>query len=610
MSLALRQFISDIWGRLGAQLMLMLVWLCLAAGLGAVSIAAMLPLLNAVGIGGQSSGIAGLVGQAMLAVQQWLGLPPGIIGYVLLLLALLLLNYLFFLLHAWWASRLQMRYVAARQVELFDAILAAEWRFFRQHRSSDLLNTLITEMLRLNAAFYHAALLLAGLVHIGIYVVAAFLVSWPVTLAILFAGMLLIAISLPWIRRGRHMGLAITTANADLQASAGQFIGLAKLIKATATEPAASRSFAAIVGRQEMLNHWVSFDGQIVRALFELISTLLLIGILVIGPMLAGVDAGVILVVVGLFARLFPRLSGLQQSLQAISTVLPALEAVNALLKAARAQSEADAANASAALPFAAGEPVTLSCRGLMLGYGDAVVLDGLSLDIAAGECLALVGASGAGKSTFLDCLLRLAEPSAGTIQVQGYDLASLPLHSWRSAVGYMGQDSAILNASVRDNLCWGNAALDSSALEQLTEQVEARDLIAAMPQGLDTLLGDRGRVLSGGERQRLALGRALARRPGLLILDEATSALDAVTEARIMETLQHLKGKVTLILVAHRLATVRLADRICVIEGGRVVESGSFNTLLSGDTRFSRLWAMQTNGNEALTGIHLPANA
>lgn len=610
MSLALRQFMADIWQRLGMQIPLMLLWLCLTAGLGAISIAAMLPLLNAVGIGGQSSGIAAVVGQVMLLVQQKLGLPPGASGYVLLLLALLLLNYLFFLLHAWWASRLQMRYVAERQVELFDAILAAEWRFFREHRSGDLLNTLITEMQRLNAAFYHAALLMAALVHIGVYVVAAFLVSWPVTLAILFSGMLLIAISLPWIRRGRRMGLAITTNNADLQSSAGQFVGLAKLIKATATEPAASRSFSGIVGRLEMLNHWVSFDGQIVRALFELISTLLLIGILVIGPMLAGVDAGVILVVVGLFARLFPRLSGLQQSLQAISTVLPALEAVNALLKVAQARREADSAASSGVLPFTAGEPVSVSCRDLTLAYGDMRVLDGLSLDIAAGECVAVVGASGAGKSTFLDCLLRLAEPSAGKIEIQGHDLAALPLRVWRGAVGYMGQDSAILNASVRDNLCWGNTALDNAALEQVARQVEARELIARMPQGLDTMLGDRGRALSGGERQRLALARALARRPGLLILDEATSALDANTETRIIETLQHLKGKVTLILVAHRLATVRVADRICVLEAGRVVESGSFNALLSGDTRFSRLWAMQTNENEALTAIPLPGNA
>lgn len=591
MILALRHLLRDIVGLLGWRLAMLLLWLCLSAGFGALAIAAMLPLFNAAGIGeAMGGGIGSIIAAVMGHVQMLLYLPAGNGGYALLLLIVLSLTYTFFLLHAWSASRLQMQYVSERQRGLFDAILAAGWPFFRQHRAGDLLNTLINEMTRLNAAFYHAALLLAALVHIGIYIVAALLVSWPVTLAILASGCGLMLLSLSWIRRGRRMGIQITAGNGDLQSTATQFLGLAKLVKATATEADAGRSFADIVRRLELLNHWVSFDGQVVRALFELISSLLLIGILVFGPVLVGADAGVILVVIGLFVRIFPRLSGLQQSFQALSTVLPALEAVNALRDAALAQREAVPAD-DGALPFPPGKPVGVEIGNLSVDYGTGPVLEQVSLRVEPGECVAIVGPSGAGKSTLVDCLLRLANPQQGSIVIDGHPLGALPLAAWRRAVGYMGQESAMLNASVRDNLQWGNPPLEPSAFDRLVAQVEARELIAAMPDGLETLLGDRGRALSGGERQRLALARALGRQPSLLILDEATSALDVATEARIMETIQALKGSITIIMITHRLATVRIADRVCVLESGRLVESGSVAALLSAPSRFQQMW-------------------
>lgn len=594
----LSHLLHDLVARLGWRLAVLLLWLGLSAGFGALAIAAMLPLFNAVGIGAAAGGgVGATIAAAMDHVQAFLRLPPGSHGYAVLLLIILSLTYLFFLLHAWWASRLQVRYVSERQRVLFDAVLAADWPFFRQHRAGDLLNTLINEMTRLNAAVYHAALLLAALVHIGIYILAAFLVSWQVTLAILASGSGLILLSLPWIRRGRRMGTEITAGNGDLQSAATQFLGLAKLVKATATEADASRRFASIVRRLEWLNHWVGFDGQVVRALFELVSSLLLIGILVLGPVLVGADAGIILVVIGLFVRIFPRLSGLQQSFQALSTVLPALEAVNALHQAAVLRRE-HVGGDTTALPFVPGRPVAVEIADLSIDFGSAPVLQQVSLRVAPGECLAIVGPSGAGKSTLVDCLLRLAQPQQGRILIDGHAIDTLPLAAWRRAVGYMGQESAMLNASIRDNLQWGNPALTPAVLERLIDQVEARELIAAMPQGLETTLGDRGRALSGGERQRLALARALGRQPSLLILDEATSALDVATEARIMETIRALKGSITIIMITHRLATVRVADRVCVLEAGRLVENGSVDALLAAPGRFQQMW--NTHGADA----------
>jgi ATP-binding cassette subfamily C protein len=240
---------------------------------------------------------------------------------------------------------------------------------------------------------------------------------------------------------------------------------------------------------------------------------------------------------------------------------------------------------------------MSLSIKNVSVIYGNSRVINDISLEIPAGGCVALVGPSGSGKSTLVDALLGLVSVQSGGILINSTPLSALPISAFRKRVGYMGQDTILFEGSIRHNLMWG-ASLKNANIELLTalNLSEAAEFIGQLPAGLDTLINKNGVKLSGGERQRIGLARALMGSPGLLILDEATSALDAETEGLITEALHKLKGKVTILIVAHRLSSVRYADHICVLEKGEIIESGSWENLQKNGTRFNQLWNLQTS--------------
>jgi ATP-binding cassette subfamily C protein len=210
-------------------------------------------------------------------------------------------------------------------------------------------------------------------------------------------------------------------------------------------------------------------------------------------------------------------------------------------------------------------------------------LLSGVDLTLPVRSTTAIVGPSGAGKSTLADILAGLLQATGGRIEIDGRELNDR--RAWRQSVAYVPQDTFLFNASVRENLLWATPAADETAIWNALELAAAAEFIRALPLGLDTLLGERGIRLSGGERQRLAIARALLRKPALLILDEATSALDRDNEARIQSALANLHGHLTMVVIAHRLATVRNADRIVVMQGGRVAGQGTY-TDLAADSR------------------------
>jgi len=200
---------------------------------------------------------------------------------------------------------------------------------------------------------------------------------------------------------------------------------------------------------------------------------------------------------------------------------------------------------------------------------------------VPAGRITALVGPSGAGKSTIADLMMGLLVPDVGSIAVDGFVMRPEQLRSWRDRIGYVGPDSFLFHETVRRNLLW--ARPDAGEEEMLAALwLAGADFIRTLADGLDTVVGDRGLMLSQGERQRIALARALLRKPSLLILDEATNSLDWENEARILNSLDRLRGEMTILLVAHRLSTIRWADLIHVIENGSVIESGDQHSLIA----------------------------
>lgn len=226
--------------------------------------------------------------------------------------------------------------------------------------------------------------------------------------------------------------------------------------------------------------------------------------------------------------------------------------------------------------------------------------LDGVSVFVEPGQTVAIVGPTGSGKSTLMKLLLRFYDTGSGAVTLDGHDLRSLDLGDLRRAIGLVSQDVFLFHGTVRENVAYGRPDATDAEVMEAIRVAEAEDFVAALPQGLDTVVGERGQKLSGGQRQRLSIARTVLKDPPVLVLDEATSAVDNETEAAIQRSMTRVaEGRSTLV-IAHRLSTIRDADRIYVLDGGRVVETGSHDELLAASGLYARLWDVQSGSAAA----------
>lgn len=246
------------------------------------------------------------------------------------------------------------------------------------------------------------------------------------------------------------------------------------------------------------------------------------------------------------------------------------------------------------ALPLPARGEIAL--EGVRFGYGEGVdILKGIDMVIPAGETHAIVGATGSGKSSLIRLLLRFHDPREGAVKIDGVDVRELSYASLRGSMGYVSQDVFLFHGTVRDNLAYGRPESTQMEIESAAKAAEAHEFILELPNGYDTVVGERGQKLSGGQRQRLSLARAILRDPVVLVLDEATSAVDNETEAAIQRSLEHVTKGRTSVVIAHRLSTVRDAHRIWVLEAGQIIESGTHEELLANHNLYAALWRVQT---------------
>ncbi len=333
-----------------------------------------------------------------------------------------------------------------------------------------------------------------------------------------------------------------------------------------------------------VLNWWA-----LVNVLTRASSTLTVITIVVIGTWLhvnGMASVGEIVSFMGFAMLLIGRLETAASFISSLFFKLPALEDFFNVLDARSSVPEKEGAHAL----WAPRGEVRFDDVSFAYPSGGGPVLSHMSFTAKPGSCVALVGHTGAGKSTAMAMLQRLWDPSEGHISIDGQDLRDVTLESLRSNIGVVFQESLLFNRSIRDNLIVGHEDASDAEIEQACRMADAHEFIIRQPHGYETMIGERGTTLSGGQRQRLAIARALLKNPPILILDEATSALDAATEARVSRALKTLMAGRTTFIIAHRLSTVRDADEILVFDNGRIVEKGSFDELLAQDGRFAEL--------------------
>ncbi|MFF9030802.1 ABC transporter ATP-binding protein [Streptomyces iakyrus] len=290
----------------------------------------------------------------------------------------------------------------------------------------------------------------------------------------------------------------------------------------------------------------------------------------------------------------FYLMSPIQQVVGAVTQYQTGAAALTRIEEALRLPAEPAAE--AAPLPSPGAEPAALAFDDVRFRYADDLphVHHGVTFTVPARGMTAFVGPSGAGKTTVFSLIERFYDPESGVITLDGRDLNDWELPRLRAAIGYVEQDAPVLSGSLRDNLLLGNPEADEEALARVLKTTRLDGLVARLPGGLDTLVGHRGTKLSGGERQRVAIARALLRRPRLLLLDEATSQLDAVNEAALRDTVADVARTTTVLVVAHRLSTVTTADRIVVMDAGRVRAVGTHRELVTADPLYAELAATQ----------------
>jgi len=300
-------------------------------------------------------------------------------------------------------------------------------------------------------------------------------------------------------------------------------------------------------------------------------------------------------VIVALIGRLLPRLAQIQQFNSMVILGAPAYTLLRDVHDNFISHREVKAIMPPRPLDLAL--PVSVDGRDLVMRYGDSAVLNRVTFAIPAGKVVGFVGRSGAGKSTLIDSIIGLVQPGEGDIAISGKSMRDIDLAAWRERVGYVSQDTFLFHDTIANNIRWSAPGATMEAVEAAARRAGLAPFVATLPRRYDTIVGDRGVKLSGGQRQRISLARALVREPVLLVLDEPTSALDSISEQEVMNVINELRGKITIIIVAHRLSTVRETDFIYVMEDGRIVEQGPWSELSEGKAVFHRLLQSQMLG-------------
>ncbi|MFD7878648.1 ABC transporter ATP-binding protein [Streptomyces sp. NPDC059766] len=412
-----------------------------------------------------------------------------------------------------------------------------------------------------------------------------------VTLAVILGAGVVLGLIVPRINRAsRRAQDAVGVMGAALE----RVLGALRTVKASGAEQREEQTLHAAAEeswRQSVrAAKWAAAAGNTAGLAMQIA----FITVLAVGGARVATGAIDIATLVAFLLYVFYLMSPIQQVVGAITQYQTGAAALTRIQEALRLPAEPPARPAP--LPSADARPASLSFEDVRFRYSDELpyVHQGVTFAVPARGMTAFVGPSGAGKTTVFSLIERFYEPGSGVITVDGLDVAQWELPRQRSAIGYVEQDAPVLSGSLRDNLLLGSPEADDTALAHVLKTTRLDGLVARLPQGLDTLVGHRGTRLSGGERQRVAIARALLRRPRLLLLDEATSQLDAVNEAALRDTVADVARTTTVLVVAHRLSTVTTADRIVVMDAGRVRAVGTHRDLVSADPLYAELAATQ----------------
>jgi len=536
-------------------------------GLGLSTLLSLINLADAANGGANAVLVAGedasLPERLIAGLFEAVGLEPTLFMLLLLGAGLVLMKAVIVLL----ANR-QVGYAVAQvatdlRIDLLRAIGASRWRYYLSKPVGTLTNAMATEAQRSSEGYLQGAVMATQLITSAIYMVVALLISWKVTVAALV------------LTTGVLAGLHVFVKAAG-RAGRRQ-TGLLKTILSVMTDQLAAIKPLKAMGREEQFDALLSmqtrelnrslrkqvFSKEAIRALQEAAVVILAIVGLFIMLGLLNMQLGAVMMLIFVLARMMALLSKAQRAWQLTEISESAYWSLIASIDEAEAEREQRRGTQSPTLESG------IRIDRVSFAHPGVEVFKDLELEIPAGRLTVITGPSGSGKTTLVDLVAGLLRPDQGRVLIDDVGLEQIDQMRWRSLIGYVPQDPLLVNDSVINNITLGATELSRSDVERALDQADALDFVNAMPQGMDTSVGEKGGRLSGGQRQRIALARALVHGPRLLILDEATSSLDRESELAVLATVDNLKGKLTLLAVTHQQPMLNLADHAWRLSDG-----------------------------------------
>ncbi|QHW34979.1 ABC transporter ATP-binding protein [Paenibacillus rhizovicinus] len=513
-----------------------------------------------------------------------------------------------FMLSVWTQAFLQLRlvnrneaieagFIRHLQVELYQSLLQSSWSFFLTKRRSDFVHVMMQELSRASNGVYLSISLLSTCLFTLVQIGLAAWLSWPLTASILVCGVIMALILRPYHQRSKRNGERLSALMREFYAGMTEHFNGIKEIKSNRMEERHMGWFRDTSGELEQNAIMYTKLQSSSRFCYKAATGLLMALFVLCSVKLLHIPPEKLIVISLIFTRLWPKFSSLQSKWQRLAQTIPAFNSLQCLRMEYEAAKELDI-NEDVMDDNRVRMAHGIECRNVSYRYDRSradFALEHIDLWIPANSMTAVVGKSGAGKSTLIDLLIGLMQPETGEVFADGELLVGERAVSFRRNVSYVAQEPFLFHASIRDNMFIAAPEVTEAMIWEALSFAAAEDFVRKLPQGLDTVLGDRGVRLSGGERQRIVLARAILRKPSILILDEATSALDGENEAKIQEALIRLKGSMTIIVIAHRLSTIRDANQVIVLEDGRLARSGGFQQLAKeSDGVFGKLLSYQ----------------
>lgn len=486
-------------------------------------------------------------------------------------------SYFFSLLDEWF----RVKVMRDLRVKVYDQLLSVGYQFISEMRAGDFLSSFNNDIPRTGTAVRALLMQVSVCCMLAVYVVLMILLSWQLTLISVIALACLSGVLYLVVKKSQHLGEELTREQAHFSSvMLNGLLGM-RLIRIFGQEDNEKKRFnnlALLVDRIYM--HAARYQ-HLARPATEVMAFGLLAFFIVFSSQIFVDQREVLmpLLLTFLFVlfRLLPIVTQLNNNRAEIAKHFGAMDAVIKMLD----RSDKPYIK-SGRVPFNSVQKA-ISFDHVFFAYkpAEGCVIEDVSFDIPAGQITALVGGSGAGKSTIADLVARFYDPTQGYIRIDGVDLRDLDIKSWRSKIGFVSQDAFVFNTTIRENIAFGKPGANNEEVEIAARRANAYEFIEQLPEGFETLIGDQGVRLSGGQRQRLTIARALLKDPEILILDEATSALDTASERLVQNALDTLSVERTVLVIAHRLSTIASAHQIIVLEDGEVKEVGNQEELI-----------------------------